>query len=133
MHRSVNIFFYELFTNNDGILKVVAIPRHEGNQNISPQGQLPMIGCRSICQHITSFHHRPRTNSRTLVDTSVLIGPLVFMKGINIHIGIQLASKSFNFSRRFLISTDHNSCCISTDDLTVAFSNHYSTGIVSYN
>ena len=36
MNGGVHIFFNQLFTNDDGILKVVTTPRHERHKNISP-------------------------------------------------------------------------------------------------
>ncbi len=47
MNRRVNILFDETLGEDDGILKVVPGPRHEGDKHVAAESQLTFLsGCR---------------------------------------------------------------------------------------
>src|SRR5262249_34190631 len=42
--RGVGVVAHQLFADDDRVLEVVAVPRHERDQDVAPQRQLAMIG-----------------------------------------------------------------------------------------
>ena len=72
------IFLYHTLGDEDGILIVVTIPRHESDQHVLPQGQLTHVGGRTIGQYIAACNHITNLDQRSLVNAGVLVGACVF-------------------------------------------------------
>ena len=79
------VFLDNTLGNEDGVLEVIAVPRHEGDEHILPQRQFAQIGGRAVGEDITARDHIARLDQRLLVDTSVLVGAGVFGEVVNIH------------------------------------------------
>ena len=74
MHRSELVILHQPLADDDGVLVVVALPRHKGHQHILPQRQLPAVGGRAVRQRIAHIHIVALLHHRTLVETRSLIG-----------------------------------------------------------
>ena len=79
------VFLDNTLGNEDGVLEVIAVPRHEGDEHILPQRQFAQIGGRAVGKYITTRDHIARLDQRLLVDTSVLVGAGVFGEVVNIY------------------------------------------------
>src|SRR5205823_9164444 len=56
VNGSVDVFLHHLLRDHDGILKIVAIPRHERDQDVASEREFAVIGVRSIGNDLTSLH-----------------------------------------------------------------------------
>ena len=71
--------------NQDRILIVVAIPRHERDQHVLAKSQLAHVSGGAVGNHIAARNHVAHLDQRTLVDVGVLVGTGVFDQVVNIH------------------------------------------------
>ena len=71
----VVVVLHEALGNEDGVLEVVAAPRHEGHQNVAAEGQLAQLGAGAVGEHLAGVHLLPHAHDRLLVDAGVLVGP----------------------------------------------------------
>ncbi len=73
--RGIGVVFHQLFADDDRVLEVVAVPRHERDQHVAAQGQLALDGRRPVGQHLPLFHLLTDAHDRLLVQASVFIQP----------------------------------------------------------
>jgi len=69
-----NVFFHETLRDDDGVLVVVALPRHEGNEQVLAQRQFALVGARAVGEEVAFFHLLALVHARNLVDRGVLVG-----------------------------------------------------------
>ena len=68
MDTGVNIVLHHVLAENDGILKVITAPRHEGDHHVAPQRQFPGFGGGAVRQNITLGDLLAFLDDRPLVD-----------------------------------------------------------------
>ena len=71
--------------NEDGVLEVVAVPGHEGHQQVLAQGQLAHAGGGAVGEHIAGRHPVALAHLRALVHAGVLVGALVLHQVVDVH------------------------------------------------
>ena len=74
--------------DEDRILEVVAVPRHEGDQHVLAQGQFTQVRGRTVGHHVPPGHRIAGLYQRTLIDAGVLIGTDVFGQIVDIDAGL---------------------------------------------
>ena len=50
--RGEHVVLHQALGEDDGVLVVVALPGHEGHQQVLAQGQLAVVGGRAVGQHV---------------------------------------------------------------------------------
>src|SRR5690606_31915649 len=85
MDRGVAVVCNDLLGNKDGVLEVVAVPGHEGDQHVLTEGQFAQVGRRAVSQHVTTCHQVAAIHDRALIDVGVLVGTGVLGEVVNIH------------------------------------------------
>src|SRR5690606_23873233 len=73
VNRGVAVVGHNLLGNQNRILEVVAVPRHEGDQHVLAERELPQIGRRTIGQHVATGDEIATLHDGTLVDVGVLV------------------------------------------------------------
>ncbi len=68
------VFLDHALRDQDGVLEVVAVPRHERDQQVLAQCQFAQVGGRSVGQHVATRNHVTQADQRALVDAGVLVG-----------------------------------------------------------
>ena len=81
----------QLLGHHDGVLEVVAAPRHERDQNVPAQRQLAALGAGTVGQHVALLDLLALEHDRLLVDAGVLIGALEL--GELVDVGAHFARK----------------------------------------
>ena len=76
MDRGVVVLFDQLLGDEDGVLEVVAAPRHEGDEDVAAEGQLAGIGAGAVGEDLALADPLPFANDRLLRDAGVLVGAL---------------------------------------------------------
>ena len=76
MNGRKRIVLHETLGNNNSILVVVTVPRHERNEQILTQRKLTLFGCRTVSKHRASFNALAVFNKRHLVVAGGLVGTL---------------------------------------------------------
>ena len=76
MDGGKHIVLHQALGQNDGVLVVVTLPGHEGNQQVAAQGQLAAISCRSISNYRTKLNPVTVVNQHALVVAGALVGAL---------------------------------------------------------
>ncbi len=71
--------------DQDRVLVVVTVPRHERDQHVLAEGQFSHIGGSAIRHHVAARDHIAHLDQRTLVDIGVLVGTGVFGQVVDIH------------------------------------------------
>ena len=84
MDRGEPIFLHHPFGDEDGVLKVVAVPGHESDAHILTKRQLAQIHGRTVREHVTGRHHIALLYQRALVNAGVLVAPGVLGQAVDI-------------------------------------------------
>jgi hypothetical protein len=82
------IFLDHALGDQDRVLEVVAVPRHEGDQQVLTQGEFAQIGRRTVRQHVAALDRIAGIHQRTLIDAGVLVRARVLGERIDIHAGL---------------------------------------------
>ncbi|OPZ68037.1 MAG: hypothetical protein BWY82_02646 [Verrucomicrobia bacterium ADurb.Bin474] len=69
VNRCVDVFFDQLFTQKDRVLKVISIPRHESHQNVSTKSEFSLVGACSVSDHLSGRYLFAFLDNRLLVET----------------------------------------------------------------
>ena len=75
VYRSELVFFDSLLADDDGVLEVVALPAHEGHQDVLPQRQFTLTGRRAVGEDLTVPNLVSLPDDRALVDARALVAP----------------------------------------------------------
>ena len=71
--RGEDVVLDEPLADQDGVLEVVAAPRHEGDQHVAPERELAVVGRRAVGETSPFFTFSPSVDDRPLVDAGVLV------------------------------------------------------------
>ena len=72
--RGEDVVLDEALAQDDRVLVVVALPRHERDQQVATQRHLRVVGAGSVGQRGALLHPLPLGDQRTLVDAGALVG-----------------------------------------------------------
>src|SRR5207237_177369 len=64
VNGSVNVFLHNLLRDHDRVFEVVAVPRHERDEDVAPQRKLAAIGVGPVCDYLATFHMLTLANDR---------------------------------------------------------------------
>src|SRR5581483_7351935 len=117
----VVVVFHQLLGDEDRVLKVVAAPRHKGDENVTSQRQLAVIRARTVGNDLSLQNPLALSNGRLLINASVLVGPLELGELINIATNFtrQLPGMVFAFHAHddpFRIDRINNAVALGEDD-----------------
>src|SRR5215211_3595229 len=72
----------EALGDDDRVLEVVALPRHEGDEAVLAECQLAHVGGRAVGQHLTALDLVAGADQRLLVDQRALVRAHVFLERV---------------------------------------------------
>src|ERR1700733_10090096 len=110
----VVILLHHLFGDKNRVLKVVAAPRHEGHEHVSPKRQLAEIRARTVSNDLSLHHALALLHDRLLVDTSVLVRALELRELINV------AADLARQLHRMMLALDANDDALGVDRINDA-------------
>jgi hypothetical protein len=58
--RGVDVLLHDALGDHDGILEVVAVPRHEGDEHVPAEGEFAVLGVRAVGEDLAAFTLSPR-------------------------------------------------------------------------
>src|SRR6266436_1354144 len=82
--RGEDVVLHDPLGEQDRVFEVVAIPRHERDQHVAPQGELAEIGRGTVGNDVAIAHEVADLHQRTLVDAGRLVGALVLHEPVDI-------------------------------------------------
>ena len=82
--RGETIFLHHAFADEDRVFEVVAVPRHERDQQVLAERELAEIRRRSIRQHVAARDVITGVHQRTLVDAGVLVRARVLGQAVDV-------------------------------------------------
>ena len=74
--RGEHVVAHQPLGQDDGVLEVVALPRHEGDEQVLAQRQLTEVGGGPVGDQVALGEALPWVDARHLVDAGVLVGAL---------------------------------------------------------
>src|SRR6478609_484050 len=74
--RREHVVLHQALGQDDGVLEVVALPRHEGDDEVLAQRQLAVLGGRRVSEDVALVHLLALGHERLLVDARVLVRAL---------------------------------------------------------
>ena len=83
-----DILFHDALVEDDGVLVVVAFPRHEGNQQVAAEGHLTIVGTRAIGQNLAGLYALAHRNQRGLVVVGALVGALELTQDVGVALAL---------------------------------------------
>jgi len=81
--RRVHVIPHEPLTQQNGILKVAAVPWHEGHHDVLAKSQFAFIGGRGVSNNLLRLHPIASVDNRPLVDAGVLVRPHEFSQAVD--------------------------------------------------
>ena len=84
MNAGVTLILDQALGNQDGVLEVITVPRHESDHQVLPQRQFSQVRRRAVSQHISPGYHVAGLDQGLLVDTGVLVGTGILDQVIDI-------------------------------------------------
>ena len=109
--RGVEIALDEILAEEDGVLVVVAFPRHIGDNNIVAEGELAVVRRGTVGDGLPLRHAVTRVDERLLVDAGRLVRADEFLQ----FIGIKCA----------LVRADGDRICRNVRDLAAVLCEHH--------
>src|SRR5690625_5868023 len=88
------IFLNDPLGDQDGVFKVVTIPRHKGDAHVLTQRQLTHVHGGTIGQNVAASDNITDVNDRPLVDAGVLVGAGVLDQVIDVDTGLASGNRS---------------------------------------
>ena len=86
--RGVAVFGDDAFADEDRVLEVVAVPRHEGDEHIAAKREIAEIGRRTVRDDIALVHEIADTHQRLLIDAGRLVRTLELHEAVDINAGL---------------------------------------------
>ena len=84
MDRGEHVVTDDPFGDQDRILEVVTVPRHEGAQHIAAKREFAELGRRTVGDDVARHHRVPHLDEWPLGDAGVLVRALEFEQIVNI-------------------------------------------------
>ena len=78
MYRCQYVLTHHALVEHYGILIVVTLPRHVGNEKVASQCQLAVLSGITLGEDVSSLHSLSLVADRTEVDGHVLVGAAEF-------------------------------------------------------
>src|SRR5690606_17848540 len=76
MDRGEDVLHGDLFAEQDGVLEVVAVPGHEGDEHVAPESQITQIGRGTVGDDVPGLDVVADNHQRALVDAGRLVRAL---------------------------------------------------------
>jgi hypothetical protein len=88
--RGEDVVTHDTLGDQDGVLEVVAIPRHERHEHVAAERQLAEIGGRTVSDDIAFNNHITHLHDRALVDAGVLVRAAELGQTVDVDAGLAL-------------------------------------------
>ena len=82
------VFAHHALGHDDGVLVVVAFPRHVGHHEVLPECQLGVVGGRPVCQRVAGIDLLALAHERVVVDAHALVGALELLQLVAVHVAV---------------------------------------------
>ncbi len=81
----VAVVLHEALRDQDRILEVVASPRHEGDEDVAPQGQLALVRAGPVGDDVAGMDAVALPHDRPLVDARVLVRAAILRQVVDVQ------------------------------------------------
>ena len=122
MNGGEAIFLDHALRDQNRVLEVVAVPGHEGHQQVLTQGELAQIRRGAIRQHVAALDRIAGIDQRPLIDAGVLVRARVL--GERIDVDARFAGRRF-----IIIHAHHDARSIDRVDAAAAPRHHGDAGV----
>ena len=124
--RGVGVFLDELLGDQDGVLEVVAAPRHEGDEHVAAESELAVLGRRTVGQNVALLDTLPFVADGLLVNAGVLVRAAELGQLVDVSAELLVSPVAISFH-----TFDTNDDAIGVDrvDDTGALAEHDGTGV----
>ena len=85
MNRGIEVALDEVFTEENGVLVVIALPRHIGNNDIVAERKLSAVSRGTVRNRLSFCNVVAHIDERLLIDTGRLVGADKFLQFIMIE------------------------------------------------
>ena len=82
VHGGEHVVAHQALGEDDGVLEVVALPGHEGHEQVLAQRQLAVVGGGALGDHVALVELLALDHPGLLVDAGVLVGPLELVQPV---------------------------------------------------
>ena len=112
MNGGVDVLLDDSLGDEDRVLEVVTIPRHEGHKNVATECELAFFGVGTVGNDIAFLDGLTFFNDRLLVNTCARVGAHEFTKFVNKDAIFRVVlDLLFPFGERTIFRDDDLSCC----------------------
>ena len=120
--RRVAVVGDDALRDQDRVLVVVAVPRHERDQHVLAERQLAHVGRRAVGDHVALRDHVAHAHQRSLVDVGVLVAARVLGQVVDVDADV---------ARRRLgvVDADDDPVGVDVVDLAAAARLHRGAGV----
>src|SRR5690606_36871936 len=105
--RRIDVFFHDALTDENRVLEVVALPRHEGHDRVLAESDLTHVRSGTVREHVADLNSLTRANDRLLIVAGALIGALKLHQSVDVRNLRTLAGIRANHDARRIHALHH--------------------------
>ena len=88
VHRGEDVVLDQPLADDDGVLEVVALPAHEGHEQVAAERQLAVRGGGAVGQDVAGLDLVAHVHHRLLVDEGALVGALELEQLVGVDVAV---------------------------------------------
>ena len=127
MDGGQDILTDDTLIEHDGILIVVTLPWHVGNEQVTTQGELTILCGIALCQDVTLLHTLSLITDRTEVNGHILVGTTELRNTILLEGWLE--ADELLILRTVVQDTDGR--CVNIVDHTITLSSYHRTRVLT--
>ena len=125
----VDVLLDHTLGDEDGVLEVITIPRHERDQHVAAEGKLAVLGVRAVRQHVTLLDHLALLDDGLLVDAGAAVGAHELAQFVDVDAVLGIVLELLLALGHLAVLGDDDALGIDGGDLSVGLGDDHSTGI----
>ena len=117
----VDVLLHDFLGNHDGILEVVAVPRHERDEHVAAEREFAVLRVRAVSDDVAFVNSLTLFDDRLLVHTGARVGAHELAKFVNVDVFLRVVLD--------LLATVRQLAVFREDDLVGGDAGHFSIGL----
>ena len=130
MNAGIDVFFNQTLIQQNRVLEVVPMPRHERDDHVPPQGQFTIVCTRTVGNHGSFRNTLPNMDDRLLIHAGSVIGTHEFTQIIDVDPLFWIGFMTFLVFRNLPVFRDDHLAGSDRSHLAGPFAHNHGVGIL---
>ena len=129
MNRCKDVILDDLFRDQDRILEIITIPRHESHEDVTTNGKLAILSRSTIRKDLAFLYRLSARNNWLLIKACARIGTHKLTKVVDKNVLLSVGLDVLGFYRNFAVLSQNDSVGIDLSDDPIYVSDLYCFGV----